>query len=395
MTPELRRQWAIVGASGLLTGMGHGFVQVAVSAILKPVAADLALSRAGVSGAIALGRLVQGLVSLGAGHGVDRLGSRRVVAVGTAVMALGLGLTALAEGALGLYLAWGLLVSAGTSLAFTVAMDRTVLANVEARRGLALAVRFTVVALVTTLQLPLIVWIVTAHGWRAACLTWAVLLLLTLPLPLLLFEGARAPKSETDAPSMSLRRALATRDYWIIAFAYMAMAGTISGLSVHAIPMMTDRGWSLAGASAVVAALILLSVPARLATGLLSDRLAPRAMPRLLGAVLATLGLTILADAVWRSEASLLAMMLAKGAATGVPTVMILMIAVARFGRENIGAIQGSFMLCQVPGTMSGPVLAGWVYDTTGSYASALAVFAGMLLAAGLALQFTGPMEAP
>lgn len=386
---RLRRQWSIVGASGLLTGMGHGFVQVAVSAILKPVAADLGMSRAGVSGAIALGRLVQGAMSLAAGHSVDRWGGRRVVAAGTAVMALGLILTAFASGPLGLYLFWGLVVSAGTSLAFTVAMDRTVVANVEERRGFALAIRFTVVALVTTIQLPLIVWLVTAHGWRAACVVWAGLLILTLPLPLLLFEGARrARASAGEAPSMTLRNALRTRTYWIVAFSYMAMAGTISGVSVHSIPMLTDRGWTVAGAGAVVAALILLSIPARLATGILSDRVPPALMPRLLGAVLGLFGLTIWSDAMLHSDASLLAMMLAKGVATGVPTVMILMIAVARFGSESIGAIQGSFMFLQVPGTMAGPVVAGWAHDATGSYAPALTVFGGFLMTAAAALQF-------
>lgn len=386
---RVRRQWSIVGASGLLTGMGHGFVQVAVSAFLKPVAAELEMSRAGVSGAIALGRLVQGVMSLVAGHSVDRWGGRRVVAAGTVVMAAGLILTAFASGPVGLYLSWGLVVSAGTSLAFTVAMDRTVVANVQERRGFALAIRFTIVALVTTVQLPLIVWLVTHHGWRTACAVWAVLLLVTLPLPLLLFEGASDARRDAGAPpSMTLRSALRTRTYWIIAFSYMAMAGTISGVSLHSIPMLTDRGWSVAGAGGIVATLILLSIPARLATGVLTDRVAPTLLPRLLGAVLGLFGLAIGADAVLRSDASLLTMLLAKGAATGVPTVMILMIAVARFGRDSIGAIQGSFMFLQVPGTMAGPVVAGWAHDSTGSYGPALAAFAGFLIAAALALQF-------
>ncbi|MDF0599292.1 MFS transporter [Psychromarinibacter sp. C21-152] len=388
-----RRKWAVVGSSGLLTGMGHGFVQVAVSALLKPIAAELEMSRAGVSSAISLGRLVGGATSLAAGHSVDRFGARVVVVAGTLVIALGLFLTALVTGPLGLYLSWGVVVSAGTAFAFTVAMDRTVVAHATSGRGVALAIRFTIVALVTTAQLPVIVWLITSFGWRSACSVWAVLLLCTLPLPLLLFETGAATRAGGAAPepSMTLRDAMRTRGYWVIAFAYMSTAGTIAGVSVHAIPMLTDRGWTVAGAGGVVGLLILLSIPARLLTGFYSDRLPPFALPRVLGAVLVALSLTLFADAVLRSDGTVLTMMLAKGVATGVPTVMILMIAVAQFGQASMGAIQGSFMFLQVPGTMAGPIVAGWVHDTTGTYALAIAGFGAFLFAAGIALQFAIP----
>jgi len=387
--PRARRQWAIVGASGFLTGIGHGFVQIAASAILKPLAAEFDLSRAGASGAMSLGRLVQGGTSLVAGHAVDIWGGRIVVVIGTVVMAAGLLLTALAGASLGFYLSWGLVVSAGASLAFTVAMDRTILANVVKRRGFALSVRFTVVALVTALQLPLILWLVTNFGWRATCAVWSGLLILLVPLPLLLFEGARAvPSDNTGGRSLTLRRAMKTRAYWIIGFASMSMGMTVSGISVHSIPMLTDRGWTIAGAGGVVATLTLLTIPARLLTGVFSDWLAARHLPGILGVVLLAFGLTVAADAAIGTDASLVAMMMAMGIATGVPTVMILVISVTRFGQESIGAIQGSFMFLQAPGTVAAPVIAGWAHDGTGTYAPAIAIFAGFLATAGIALQF-------
>ena len=384
-----RRKWSVVGASGVLTGIGHGFGQVAVTAILKPIAEELGLSRAAVSSAFSAGRLVAGGMSLVAGHAVDRLGSRRVVAVGTVVVALGLVLVAMAQGLLGLTLAWALVVSAGTALAFTVAMDRTVVAHAPEGRGFALAIRFTIVALITTVQLPAIVWIVESYGWRAACLTWAGLLILTLPLPLLLFEDA-APPHQTDrtAAGMTLAEAMRTRTFWLIAFAYMAMAGTISGVSLHSIPMLTDRGWSVAAAGGVVGLLILLSIPARLLTGIYSDRLPDWALPRLLGFVLIAFSVTLFADAVFRSDASALVVLLSKGIATGAPTVLILMICVTRFGQTSVGRVQGALMALQVPGTFLAPIVAGYVHDVTDSYAGAMAIFGTFLLTAGIGLQF-------
>lgn len=385
-----RRKWAIVVTSGVLTGLGHGFVQTGVSALLKPVAADLDMSRAGVSSAIALGRLVGGIMSFVSGHSVDRWGSRRVVLAGTILLALGCLLVSGVTSPAGLFIAWGIVVSAGTSMAFTVAMDRTVVANVDTGRGFALAVRFVVVALVTTAQLPLIVWLISDLGWRTACAIWSAVLLLTLPLTHALFEdGLPVTKGEGEADrTVPLRQALRQRSYWILAFAYMATATTISALSVHSIPMLTDRGWTLSGAGLIVGTLILFSIPARLMTGLFADRLPSVTLARILGVTLLFLGGAVLTDAWVQSDASLVAMMLAKGVASGVPTVMILVISVAQFGRASVGAIQGSLMFLQVPGTMAGPVLLGWTHDVSGTYAPALVGVAVLLLGAGLTLQF-------
>lgn len=384
-----RRKWSVVGTTGVLTGIGHGFGQVAVTAILKPIAEELGLSRAAVASAFSAGRLVTGGMSLVAGHAVDRLGSRRVVAVGTVVMALGLILVAMATGLIGLTLAWALVVSAGTSLAFTVAMDRTVVAHSPEGRGFALAIRFTIVAIVTTIQLPAIVWLVEAYSWRVACATWAALLICTLPLPLLLFEDAAPPHRQTEADKgMSLAEAMRTRTFWLIAFAYMSMAGTISGVSLHSIPMLTDRGWSVAAAGVVVGGLIMLSIPARLLAGIYSDRLPDWALPRLLGLVLIAFSLTLFADALFRSDASALVVLLSKGVATGAPTVLILMICVGRFGQASVGRVQGALMALQVPGTFFAPIIAGYVHDVTDSYAVSMAIFGAFLLTAGIGLQF-------
>lgn len=386
---QTRRKWSVVGATGLLTGLGHGFGQVAVSAMLKPIAEDLDLSRGAVSSAFSTGRLVQGGMSLIAGHAVDRLGSRRVVAVGTLIMAIGLVIVAQASSLLGLTLAWAFVVAAGTSLAFTVAMDRTVVAHAPTGRGFALAIRFTIVAVVTTLQLPIIVWLVESYGWRMACLVWAGVLIAILPLPLMLFEDKAPPhRTPEGEATMSLKQAMKTRTYWIVAFAYMAMAGTISGVSLHAIPMLTDRGWSITAAGIVVGALTLLSIPSRLLAGIYSDLLPEWMLPRLLGLVLIALSLTMFADALLQSDGSVLVLLLSKGIATGAPTVLILMICVARFGQASVGRVQGSLMALQVPGTFCGPIVAGYVHDATGSYAAAIAIFGSFLLAAGLTLQF-------
>jgi MFS family permease len=38
------------------------------------------------------------------------------------------------------------------------------------------------------------------------------------------------------------------------------------------------------------------------------------------------------------------------------------------FGLENYGTIMGLMMLVSMPGGLASPVLAGWMFDVTGSY---------------------------
>ena len=50
------------------------------------------------------------------------------------------------------------------------------------------------------------------------------------------------------------------------------------------------------------------------------------------------------------------------------------------FGRTNFGAIYGLIMATQMLGNVTGPPLAGWVYDTWGSYQGIWFVFSGLTI---------------
>lgn len=386
----------VAAMSGLLTGLGYGFVQMSVSVLLKPIALDLSLSRSSVSAAISIGALLQGAVALFAGYAADRLNARGVVIVGTIVMALGLLAMSLVEGPVALYLVWGVLVAGGASCAFTVVMDRAVLLNSDDRRGISLAVRFTAVAVTTTVQMPIIVLLIEMVGWRNTCILWAILMLLTLPAAAFLFQARSRTVGRPFlalSQSATLREAIRSPFYWALAFAYMATTGAASGVTVHAVAMLTDRGWSAMAAGSIVGALVLLSIPSRLITGYFSDRQPSRRLPRFLAAVLILESACFLADAGLQTGTSLFVLLFAKGIATGVPTVLIVVIAITSFGKDRVGAIQGSLLFLIVPGTMAGPFLAGLAFDRTGSYAIAIAFFGLVILLAGSVLLFVRPVS--
>lgn len=393
-------KWALVATSGALTGIGHGFVSFAVSALLKPVAADLELGRTVVSAAVGMGRLVGGIAAPIVGQAVDRLSPRWVVATGMVITAIGLAATGMVSNQWWLYVAWSVMVSGGVATAFTVALDKIVVMKVRQGRGLALAVRFSVAGAITTALLPLAGWAIEAIGWRQTCFAWSALVLALVPVPLLMFPAKQTPivgmrsalpivvavPEERAANSLGfsssdgLRPAFRSAAYWLVALAFALQAAVNTGMVVHVVPLMTDGGMRPSVAAALVGGLVLMSIPVRLATGHFVDRLSTPKLPVLLGVVIIAEAVAIGSQAIWPSPTSLALLLAALGVSTGAPTLIVLVLVARIFGERNFGAIQGSLMLLHVPGTTMAPVLAGYVFDSTGSYAGAIAVFAAMLL---------------
>jgi MFS family permease len=295
MSEGERKRWALVSATGVLTGLGHGFGAFAVSALLKPLAVDLETGRGAVSMAIGLGRLVSGLSSPLVGRITDLHGPRLIVIGGMMLSAFGLFVLAFVQTELGLYAAWSLLFSAGTAAGFTVALDKLVVATAARKRGMALAVRFSISAVVATLIVPVVSLMVESIGWRQTCLAWAVILLLLIPIPAIWFRReliAENVKGERPAPLAShastvppkSQSFLRDTNFWLIAVALCAQASVTTGLTVHLLPLMTDHGLDPVFAGTLFGAMILMTIPVRLLAGFVADRMHPRLLPALLSA---------------------------------------------------------------------------------------------------------------
>jgi MFS family permease len=385
VTDRKGRGWGLVTTTGILTGMGHGFVAYAVSALLKPIALDLDTGRGMVSTAIGLGRLASGLASPVVGRIADVSGPRLVVVLGMMLTALGLVVLGFAQTQLWLYLAWSMLISVGVAAGFTVALDKLVISTNEGRRGMALAVRFSIAALVSTMLVPAVTLLVEHVGWRATCFTWAALVVALIPIPLFAFRtvgaGAAPVAARVEDPG-STRPILRNMSFWLVAMAFMAQAAVVTGLSVHLVPLMTDGGLPASQAGLIFGGMILLSIPVRLLTGRLADRASPSRLPLLLAGLFALQAICIGLYAIWPHLATLLIVVLAQGIGTGAPTLVVLLLCAHLFGEQRFGSVQGVLMALQVPGTATAPILAGTLFDLFGSYDIAIGIFSLMLVVA-------------
>jgi MFS family permease len=149
-------------------------------------------SRALTAGAFSISTVVQGLLAPAAGVAVDRLGPRRVIVVGTVLLASSSLLAATIREPWQLYLYTGVLGAAGVVAVGWVPTGVLLSRWVVERRGRMTGVAFSGMGVGVFLFGPLTQALIATLGWRLASAVLGVAVLaITLPAALL---GAREPR---------------------------------------------------------------------------------------------------------------------------------------------------------------------------------------------------------
>ena len=229
--------------------------------------------------------------------------------------------------------------------------------------------------------------LVAAIGWRGTLLVWAALLLLIV-VPLNAFQ--RLPPPEAPAPggasaraSWTLAGALRSAPFWWLATMRFFGACAFPLLNVHMIAYAVDQGIGSGTAATALGAVSLVSLPGRLATGWLCDRLG-RAPTLTLAYASAAAGVGCLALlAVNGSPAWLVLYVAFYGLAQGSSGIVASARAADVFAGASFGAIYGWLSLAIGPGEALGAWLGGKIYDVTGGYLPAFG-FVVLALAAGV-----------
>lgn len=380
-------------ALGLITGLGHGFFYFGVSAFVKPWGTELGLSRTEAGSAVALGRLNAGWVTLLAGGMADRWGPRRVAVAGCLLTAVGLGGSAWSTATWQLALTWGGLAGVGVALAFTVVLDKALMAQYPpAQHGRALGWRFAAISVASFVAALVAGMLTDLWSWRVACGVWSVVMLICLGLLLRLVPalpgGGGAQRSSASAPGMTLRQALATADFWCLAAVSAVAAGAMTGLVTHLAALLTDQGLPAMHAAVLVSLTILLSVPGRLLAGHWADRWPAIRQARGVAMALALQALALAWIAARPSAPAAYLFPIVFGLASGIPAPLLIVSPSRRFGTRHYGAIQGAVLLVQSGLTVAIPIGLGAAFDHLGDYRMGLLACAVLLLAAsGLSLR--------
>lgn len=176
-------------------------------------------------------------------------------------------------------------------------------------------------------------------------------------------------------PSASLKSALTSKTWWLLSSAFALRALSLSAVVAHQVPLLIDRGFDPLTAANMMGVVAIMGMPGRLIFGYLGDIFSKKAL-LVVTFSLQAIGLGILIFATTPLHVYLFALIF--GLAWGTVPLFFGLLA-EYFGLTAFASIVGFSQAVQQLGTATGPVFAGWVFDSTGSYVWALVVFIGSI----------------
>jgi cyanate permease len=212
---------------------------------------------------------------------------------------------------------------------------------------------------------------------------------LVLPIVLLLTinkpddYGAAAPKGGGALKDITVHHTTRTllRDpgFWCLGLCVSAMYGVNVGILSNLVQIGIEKGLDKSTAAQAIAVLAFSGIIGKLVIGYLSDHL-NKCLLLALVMLLFALSLLLLLFANGASLVMAASVIIGFSASSSLPLWHAL--TASLFGVANFSRVIGLTQLLVFPMVMAGPPLAGYIYDRTGSYDTALLIFAGLLLVA-------------
>ncbi|QAY71573.1 MFS transporter [Xylanimonas protaetiae] len=263
--------------------------------LVDPLHLELGWSRGTIGLGVSVQLALYGLTAPFAAALMDRFGIRPVLVVALAVVTGGAVSTIWMTAAWQLVLGWGVLVGLGTGC-MAPAFAATVTQRwFVARRGLVSGVLTAASASGQLVFLPLLSWMIGAHGWRSASVTVAVAAALAVPLVLLAMRDHPAdagvppygsdvveprPLPRTGAARRAvtaLTGASRTGAFWLLAGAFAICGASTNGLvKTHFVPAAHDHGMSMTMGASLLAVVGIFDIAGTIFSGWLTDRVSPK-----------------------------------------------------------------------------------------------------------------------
>jgi len=372
--------WRLVWTLAVTEIVSWGSLYYAFSVLLVPMERDLGWDRDTLVGAFSLGMLCAGIGSWPAGALIDRYGGRMLMTLGSVAAAGLLALLAYAHTVTAFYLIWIGLGFAMSAVLYEPAFA-VIYQNFKDDGKKAVTVLTLAAGFASTLFWPLTQALVEPLGWRSTTTVLALLnLLICFPLHAFVLPATHKAthgeksRAATAGPNGSKYSALRSRTFWLLAIAFTANMLAFSALSVHLIPLLTERGLSGAVAVSLAALIGPMQVAGRIVEYSLGRRVSVFCSG-LVALVLLPLGMLLLlfgGATLWILAVALLLY----GASNGVMTIVRAAVPAELFDRSQYGAISGALSTPVVMSRAAAPIAASWLWTQERGYGLLLWILA-------------------
>jgi len=366
-----------------------GHVFYAYGVFLPSMCEEFGWSRLALSGPYTAFMVLDGLLGPIVGIAVSKYGARKNIIIGNVVAALGLLGMSFADEVWQVYLMFGVFVGGGMAFGTFIATTTVVNNWFVKRRSLAMSLLISAGGIGGLAFPPLISRFISDIGWRWswACLAGMHLILVVIMGGILVRNrpedmgqvpdgeiteaaqgestGSRGLRVYQTPVDWKVRDALRTPSLWLMMFFQIACMFTLGVLTLHQVAYLQDLGFSHMMASTALGLLVGMSIVGRLLCGALGTRFE--------GRHLAAICLVVMAAgviALMNVKALPLIYLYAVLAGIGYGGVVVIGPALfgAYFGRTYYAQIMGWTAPVGIVFGAGSPLLAGFIYDTTGSY---------------------------
>lgn len=393
--------WVLVAMGTAIIVMINGtFYSYGV--FFKPLLDEFGWSRAVLSGPVSVRLIATGLFGIIAGALVDRIGPRWVVPGGVFIVAVGFFLTSEVSNLWQMYLYLGLLSGIGMGVPFPAV---TAMASrwITHRRGLAIGVVSSGYGIGQMIFPPLITHWIDLYSWRTTFVIVGLIVgLIGIPLGLMLKlpgkdktsslpgNSANSPASRPDTgPSWTMKDSIRTFPLWQICLVYFLFSICLQAAMVHLVPHAIDLKIDPLAAAILITIIGGSNTVGRIIGGGFSDKLGSKRL-LILSMTLPAVALVALVFAT--GQVWLYIITGIYGFGYGGISAAVPKLASEYYGVRSLGALLGIIQLAFAAGGAVGGPLAGYIFDRTGSYASAFVVLA---LLVGVAFLLCLSLQAP
>jgi len=341
--------------------------------------------------------LTQGCIAPFAGRAMDRLSIRVLVCTGATSAALGFALISQATAFWQIIAVYASLITLGVLLSGPLAAQTLAAKWFRGRRGLAIGLSTVGTSIGGLVLAPVVAFLFLNFGWRTAHLVIAgMIMIVIVPLVWLVVrntpeERGVEPDPETNyaetgglAPVFAEHTTssiLGNRNFWVMVLAFTPMVTAFGGIQQNLGPFARDLGISDQHTSYLISIFAGVMIFAKIFFGAMADRFDHRYLYLL---AVSCLGGTLLTMLTQPALPGMVLVSILLGAAAGGFLPLLGAIVGSRFGPASFGQVLGPFTTISAVG----PLIAGYVRETTGSYDLALMFFLAIMLPALVAMSF-------
>ena len=393
-------RWLVVSLTMLMQAVSFGILAYSFALFVVPWLTTFGADRAGVMSAIFVLQIAMGVISPLAGRLFDQYAARWLVVSGGLILAAGLVLVSMATHMWQVTLLYATVRAVWGRRTGAPASQTIITKWFHEQRGLAIGISAIGTSIGGFIFPILTGFLIAGYDWRITTHYLALIaLLLICPLAWLILrrqppeisnpvarkssgDDNSAPPPPQELRLWSTREILSTRNFWLPVIALLPLSMAFGGVQFNLAAYAQDLGNSLSQSAWLISLLSLSMIVGKLFFGFMSDRFDHRWL-YWIAAALMSMTLILL-----QKEPAYL-MLMTCSVLTGLSTGGLLPLMGAiyshRFGARSFGRVMGLVTMFITIGGF-GPLVAGAVFDATGSYDAAFLFFLAVLIPAALGM---------